>query len=1404
MVSSSDEDEDALALERVGSDEHGEMRHARDRLNAKTSSLSRSMGEATDEEVIALVRKISARAEASEAEEEDESAAADIDDIIAEDGLALAAAREKTLLSDRRNDAGRVSTSGGGRGDASGAEEARSAMRNFIEQMESEGHVGKIFGAAGVVNVANAKEMTDAIMDTVDVGRPICCAVGSGRCMAVGTDGGFIFLQRETKDSLHPTVSCLRTANNFAGLSVTPSVISLCFSERGDWLLAGYDDGGMALWDVKRNPTILKTIVGAHRTPVIALAILPGVGSSGIVDAISSEEGGLVIHHTFCPLGMGVIRVKSTSLGERTFVISAQAMPRTCQVSASDICGHENGIISSTWGESPCTFNAATHIADAAGIVALCTMNAVLIMRLHPHAEVIAKIVRPSDADKTVSPVMCWSPRNLDNIVVENDVEDCNLVVVWGTSVYVLAVKVDSAQSLNAPSAPQTKRGGNSSQILQSWSFDCSVSKGAISVAWLTKGVICVLSDRQKLYVYTPDGRSIETISLNEPPSSREITRKGPGQDGNAERLQCWHGTVVVHGVYIAILSPSRLRLSKFLGWRERVFTKKSVSDWVGAFDILLRVRASELPLWPVLHKKYIDAEETKRKALDVLVQLIPEFLSESLRLRGPQADDPLYQNAVTRVILGLLRAFDALQQVYSPAIFGAFLNSKCETAFLEHIVPHIMSDELRALPVEVMQALVDHYAALGDADVIEKCVLHMAVESLDLNQVARLCKQHGMYSAFAHVFTQALNDFTTPMETMFTASLGPVFGEKSRVRQLLLFMLESMRGRSFPTGQGELPNDLVARVHMEIMTFLLAPVALDSFANFSHDIGSRTSIAWAAAMKLAVDVCEQELPPPRLLYVLLAEPNASSSVLKEVIRDWDATESEILNVTMKDDERMGSQIIVEAAVFAAKACGQANLTASRSSLLTFTASIVGAGRAAVTQEVEQDLLEALATAKTANDEIAREDAMVSIIARRIDEDITLRNEAFVLELSQSAGFVQAEAVIHIASGNYMRALRALTADKHRPNAAAHYVDVLLGKASPGVLLLQQNQAGFAAARAHPLVAERVESFRKDLLASMPALVHISAEVCARIAVVHFPHSQAEVLSALSSEPVLQFQYLRQVLEAVHQSSESDRHPHDMTLVDLVSASQTFVTPDMNELYFRLMCQFEPQGVLAFLRSDNSEGLDDEMCLSYCRRFQIMDAVAHLLERSERFEEALSIYLQHYSTSIRAMAHLFDPIGAQWTKAASKESLMKGFTIEANAALNVAITLCRRVASRAERGDELWWSCLDSIIRSLLELDGKSYAAVRNVLQEHLDYALQIMLGRVDNAQILEMLVIRHGSRDISELRKLFTRVFGNCALEREFLKAEGSSIAEEAGKKEAEDFRQTRRGRRGSQRVLR
>ncbi len=55
---------------------------------------------------------------------------------------------------------------------------------------------------------------------------------------------------------------------------------------------------------------------------------------------------------------------------------------------------------------------------------------------------------------------------------------------------------------------------------------------------------------------------------------------------------------------------------------------------------------------------------------------------------------------------------------------------------FLRALEPHICNDSLPAVAPEAMQALVQHFSASGELHRVERCVLHMDIMSLDLDQV--------------------------------------------------------------------------------------------------------------------------------------------------------------------------------------------------------------------------------------------------------------------------------------------------------------------------------------------------------------------------------------------------------------------------------------------------------------------------------------------------------------------------------------------------------------------------------------------------------------------------------------------------------------------------------------------
>jgi hypothetical protein len=77
------------------------------------------------------------------------------------------------------------------------------------------------------------------------------------------------------------------------------------------------------------------------------------------------------------------------------------------------------------------------------------------------------------------------------------------------------------------------------------------------------------------------------------------------------------------------------------------------------------------------------------------------------------------------------------------------------------------------------------------------------------------LCKKYSLFSALAHIFNRALDDFVAPAEALLQAAAvdaaavtasgsggGMGVGGAATARKLLLYLRESIRGKSFPPGR--------------------------------------------------------------------------------------------------------------------------------------------------------------------------------------------------------------------------------------------------------------------------------------------------------------------------------------------------------------------------------------------------------------------------------------------------------------------------------------------------------------------------------------------------------------------------------------------------------------------------
>lgn len=80
-------------------------------------------------------------------------------------------------------------------------------------------------------------------------------------------------------------------------------VTSMCFNQQGDFLLVGYGDGHLTIWDMAKSSAPAKVIYGEHTAPVVhSLFLGQESSSSRQYKAITGDSKGFVLLHTFSVL----------------------------------------------------------------------------------------------------------------------------------------------------------------------------------------------------------------------------------------------------------------------------------------------------------------------------------------------------------------------------------------------------------------------------------------------------------------------------------------------------------------------------------------------------------------------------------------------------------------------------------------------------------------------------------------------------------------------------------------------------------------------------------------------------------------------------------------------------------------------------------------------------------------------------------------------------------------------------------------------------------------------------------------------------------------------------------------------------------------------------------------------
>ncbi|XP_027334306.1 vacuolar protein sorting-associated protein 8 homolog isoform X2 [Abrus precatorius] len=1027
-------------------------------------------------------------------------------------------------------------------------------------------------------------------------------------------------------------------------------VTSMSFNQQGDLLLAGYGDGHVTLWDVQKG-VVAKIISGEHTAPVIHTLFLgQDPQNTRQFKAVTGDCKGLVLLHSISvvPL-LNRFSIKTQCLldGQRTGLVlsaspllsddfSGNASPYSqgnTTASASSISSMMGGVVGGDAGWK--LFNEGSSLVEE-GVVVFVTHQTALVVRLSPTLEVYAQLSRPDGIREGSMPYTAWkymtqTCSSTENMSAEAVERVSLLAIAWERKVQVAKLVKSELK------------------VYGKWSLDSP----AIGLAWLDDQMLVVLTSTGQLYLFAKDGTMIHRTSF---------AVDGIGGDdlvsyhthfintfGNPEKA--YHNSVAIRGASIYILGPTHVLVSRLLPWKERILVLRKAGDWMGALNMAMT-------LYDGHAHGVVDLPRTLDAIHDAimpfLVELLTSYVDEVFSYisvafcnqigKLDQSDD---SNSTSNLVHSEIKeqytrvggvavefcCHIKRTDILFDEIFFRFLDVQQRETFLELLEPYILKDMLGSLPPEIMQELVEYYSTKGWLQRVEQCVLHMDISSLDFNQVVRLCREHGLYSALVYLFNKGLDDFRAPLEELFAVlQNSPKESANALGYRMLVYLKYCFTGLAFPPGHGTILPTRLPSLRKELVEFLLED---------SCTLKSQT-----------VSDCVSRQPCLNLYLLLKLDPEATLDVLRcafveDAISNTDSSSVDSANRPIDEVKKGNDNVnetqntLVQNTVDALIQIIDMNIvppdTTSNSGddesikecpskdigyLFEFIAYYVALQRAKISKSVLCQILKYLTSdsqfstnvSVNASTPKSREKQVLALLEVLPESEW---DASFVLDLCERANYHQVCGLIHSVRHDYVVALDSYMKDVDEPVHAFSFINKAFSQ----------------------LTDNDHRAIRSAVISRIPVLVELSREGAFHMVISHFNEESSRIVTELHSHPRSLFLYLKTLIELHlfgtldlsnlrkddiinpfngklvkdHPQGVKDYLENISNFPKYIRENPIHVSDDLIELYLELLCQYEGGSVLKFLEMFDSYRV--EHCLRLCQEYGIIDAAAFLLER---------------------------------------------------------------------------------------------------------------------------------------------------------------------------------------------
>uniref|UniRef100_A0AAQ5XTR0 RING-type domain-containing protein n=1 Tax=Amphiprion ocellaris TaxID=80972 RepID=A0AAQ5XTR0_AMPOC len=600
--------------------------------------------------------------------------------------------------------------------------------------------------------------------------------------IAVGTSHG-LALVFDTNQALRLCLGTKTTGAEFGAVS------ALSINHDCSRLLCGFAKGQITMWDLA-NGKLLRTITDAHPP---GTAILHVKFTDDPTLAVCNDSGGSVFELAF------------------RRVMGMRSCDSRCLFSGSkgEVCCIEPLHAPPDFRDHP-----ITHYS----LLAMASLTKILVIGLKPTLKVWMTFPY-SKSDPSSVPQLAWQFVPVQKMV--NPI----LAFCKGDTVHFLLVKKEETGTIHVIKQRQLH-------------LSCDI----ISLSWINSRTLVLVDSHEKLQVVDrPSQEVLETLDLEQVQlvyNSRHFKSLATG--GNVSQALALVGekacyqSVSSYAGQIVYLGTKSAHIMTLRNWRERIDCWLKQEHFVEALSLAWSFHEGTAKAVVGLF-----GDPLKRKGVvsDKMVEILFQFTEYALKKCPEQGKiqvmEQHFQDVVPVLVeycLLLQRADLLFNQLYAQLVE----NMVAKGVFLESLESYIVADRLGHLTPPIMRDLLAHYHDNGMMDSLERCIVHLDVTSLDIQQVVQVCWENQLYDAMIYVFNSGMNDYITPMEKLF-AVIVPTLKEGRSLTVYSCVCINAymcvcsccLAGRAYPIG--DIPEDLVVQVKNQVFEFLIRLHSADS-----------------------------------------------------------------------------------------------------------------------------------------------------------------------------------------------------------------------------------------------------------------------------------------------------------------------------------------------------------------------------------------------------------------------------------------------------------------------------------------------------------------------------------------------------------------------------------------------